>query len=410
MTRFLLSCTLPALGVLATLGLASPAVPRPSTQAEPPAEVAELIRQLGDKRPAVREAATRRLLELKNAAPALRAALKSPDPEIARRAAWILEELGRRPGRQALARLTEHAKNGELDQAVELFVWRSQWDDDKACWQVLTDLAADLIERGRKEFGAAVPPSHKLLPVGDFSRYLKVGRPPFFVGSHAFPAKVRRGNGEGFVLRGKDVVVQAGAESAALIACAGSLQLRSGQLFYSVIYASGPVEMNYLHNSVLVCDGDLKLRTISSSLVIVRGDVHCTSSGGVGNSLVIMSGRFHLGKYAELAKTADLRERQTKFLDFVKFFEPSQAGIAVEAAKSGVRVKTVEASKPFAKAGLQVGDVITAVDKQATADPEIFRRQLRSALAREAFTLQVTRGDESRQIRISTTRVPQPPK
>ncbi|HYT95585.1 MAG TPA: PDZ domain-containing protein [Gemmataceae bacterium] len=408
MTHALLCWALPFLSLFVALSLSLPC-PLPACSEQEGAEqaVEELIRHLGDKRPVVREAATRRLLELKDATPALRAALKSPDPEIARRAAWILEEVGRRPGRQALARFTEHVKNGEIDQAVECFVWRSQWEDDKACWQVLTGLAADLIERGRKEFGEVVPRPSNWLPAGDLERYLKAVRPSFFVGSRVWPAKLRKPDGVGIVLRGKDVVVEGASVDAALIACAGGLRAR--ELSLSVIYASGPVELRMLHNSVLICDGDLTVTSVAHSLVIVRGDVHCVKSGAVSSSLVIMSGRFHLGKYETLGKTAKLREGQTKFLDFVKFFDPVREGIEVEAAKRGVRVKTVEASKLFAKSGLQVGDVITAVDKQATADPEAFRRQLRSALAREAFTLQVARGDESRQIRISTARVSQPP-
>ncbi len=417
MKRSSLLWSLPALGILASLGLAAfPGEPARGTRDRSRQEVVQLIQQLGDKRPAVREAATRRLLQMEDAAPALRAAVKSPDLEIARRAALILEEWDRRPAERAFARLKAYARNRQVDQAVELFVWRSKWEDEKACWQVLTGLAADLIERGRKEFGAVVPPPEEWLAAGDFDRYLKATRAPFLAGSRVMPAKVRRGQGVGFVLRGKDVVVE-GSEKAALVACVGSLRMGASNV--SVIYATGPVELDGVSTSLLVCDGDLKLRTIGNSLVLVRGDVYCGDS--ISNSLVIMTGRLHLRKYtlegrlgdkvlwrkpasAEVRKDAKVCERQADLLGLVKFFETAQAGIEIEAAKGGVHVKAVDATKPFTKAGLRAGDVITAVDGQASPDPEVFRRQLRSALAREGFMIQVTRGDERRQIRIPAPR------
>jgi hypothetical protein len=398
-----LALSLCCLGFLAALGLASPSPG--DAGGSPPSEVDKLIRQLGDKQYAVREAATRRLLELEEASPALRAALKSSDQEVARRAASILEEFRCRSGPRALARLKEHAEKGEVDQAVELFVGRSKWEDEKACWQVLTGLAAKLIERGKQEFGTAVPPLIDQLPAGDFGRFLKVVNPPFLVGSRVRPYAIRKGNGAGFVLRGKDIWIESGHDDYGLVACAGGLRvgrkLLTSHLTKSVIYATGPVEMQGVIRSLLVCDGDLKVGDIGSSLVIVRGDVHCTNSGSVGNSLVIMSGRRHPAKYETIAKTAKILEGQRDLLGFVKFFDPVREGIEVEAAKGGARVKAVDTGKAFAKAGLRAGDVITSLEGEASADPETFRRQLRSALARdEGLILQVSRGGQSRQILI----------
>jgi hypothetical protein len=402
MKRSNLPWSLLALSLLAALVLATLFIlPGRTAQAPPAGEVDKLIKQLGDKSPALREAASHRLVELAGADLALRAALKSPDPEIARRAALILTERSRR----GLARMKEYAKNGEVDQAVELFVWRSNWEDDKACWQVLTGLAAGLIERGRKKFGAAVPPPHDTLPAGDFGRYLKEVRPLFLAGPRIDPRKERtfRNGNYGFVASGTDLILEGGGNhDRALLAATGSFRY-AGYLHSSVIYAGGPVEMEGVYQSLLVCDGDLKMSGgCFRSLVIVQGDVYWSGSGSIGGeSLVIITGRLHLGsKYTEIAKTAKVRERQPDLLGFVKFFDPTREGVEVEAAKGGVRVKAVDATKAFAKAGLRVGDVITAVDGQASANPEAFRRQLRSALAREGYTLQISSGNEARQIRM----------
>jgi membrane-associated protease RseP (regulator of RpoE activity) len=144
------------------------------------------------------------------------------------------------------------------------------------------------------------------------------------------------------------------------------------------------------------------VNSISYSLVIARGDIHCSNSGAVGsNSLVITSGRLHLGRFAKVDKGAKVLERQATPLGFVKFFDPAREGIEVEAAKDGVRVKVAAEGKAFAKAGLRAGDVITAVDKEATADPEAFRRQLRSALAREEGpTLRILRAGKAVELKI----------
>lgn len=403
----------PSRSLLAAVALAGAFLPHcSSAQGDPGREVDELIRQLGDKSPKVREAATQRLVELDTAAPALRAALKSPDPEVARRAAWILQEMEQRPDRIALARLAEHVRNGEVDRAVEAFTWRSKWEDEGACWHLLTGLALNLIERGSKEFGAPVPsPDTPFLPVGDYKRYLDVTRPGFPPGPQFDPSKLRRERpGRGFVVRGQDISIGHSHESGALVAAVGSLRAEGGKLFSSVLYASGPVEMGDVYHSVIVCDGDLKVRTLGGSLVIVRGDIHCR--GPVGNSLILLSGRFHLtSKFETIDTKTKLREKRSNFLGgFVKFFDPARAGVEVEPAKGGVRVKAVDGSKAFAKAGLRTGDVITAIDKEATADPEAFRRQLRSALARDQGpTLRVLRGAEVEQIRIPSGHAQGPP-
>ncbi|MHC4947032.1 MAG: hypothetical protein ACYTG1_02050 [Planctomycetota bacterium] len=79
--------------VLAALGPAG-AEPRGGGPGPARARVAELVRQLGDERFAVREAATEELWSLaRYAEPALRAALADPDAEVAGRAASILDRV-----------------------------------------------------------------------------------------------------------------------------------------------------------------------------------------------------------------------------------------------------------------------------------------------------------------------------
>ncbi|MCI0458544.1 MAG: PDZ domain-containing protein [Gemmataceae bacterium] len=401
MKRLLVGWAWPALGLLVTLAA-------PFALSAPGCEVQELIRQLGDKQPKVREAATRQLLELKGAETALHAALKSSDPEVARRAAWILKERDRRSGERALARLQEHARHGEVDQAVEILVRRPQWADENTCWQALTGLAAQLIERGRKEFGADLLAKGLWhLPAGDFGRYVKRARPLFLTGTRLHPDKDKMFKLKhlGFVARGTDMILERSARvpyDSALIAAAGSFRYDEA-LDSSVIYSSGPVTMLEIDHSVLVCDGDLKVETISNSLVIVRGDVYCVNPFVVRDSLIILSGRFHLGKptWALDKKTTKVREQQPDFLGFVKFFDPAREGVEVEPAKGGVRIKAAADGKPFAKAGLAAGDLVVAVNGQPAESPEVFRRLLRRTFVTgETTVLRVERDGKQSEVRV----------
>src|SRR5262249_13593876 len=164
---------------------------------------------------------------------------KSPDPEVAHRAALILKELDRRPGERALARLKAHGKNREVDQAVEILVWRPKWEDENACWQVLTALAADLIQRGGKEDGAGLIPASEKLPAGDFARYVKVMRPLFLTGTRIQPGKHPNAEpGVGLVVRGTDVVFEgARAYPGVLVAAAGSFRFPPFELENAVVFA-----------------------------------------------------------------------------------------------------------------------------------------------------------------------------
>ncbi|MCY2932429.1 MAG: hypothetical protein NTV86_23625 [Planctomycetota bacterium] len=92
MRACLLSVTVLAVGLTACRAAAQ-ATSAPAT-APADGEIARLIRELGDDRWAVREAATERLGDMgEEAAPALRQALQSEDPEVKARSQKLLDEL-----------------------------------------------------------------------------------------------------------------------------------------------------------------------------------------------------------------------------------------------------------------------------------------------------------------------------
>jgi len=420
---------LPAPLFIAVALLALPAM------ADGPPTVDDLVRRLGDTNFKKREAAERELLKREEAAPVLRRALKRADTETARRINAILEEFARRDNRRALERLAAHANKGEVDRAVELLVRRPSWGaEEDAAWQVFAEVAGKLLDAEKKDFGkigiekvakpvdsgGLAPPGppggakalweqrvwerQAGLPFRDFVRYKKWSVPAFVsvkpteedrrevfapswtrdeAGRWMPPRPVmltartlmlaRHG---AFVIRGHDVHAEQTCASS-LFACTGRFRA-DDMVNMSGILTLGPVDVKHLHNSVVVCAGDFTARTMMHNCIIVAGGkVNCPR--GVGDCVIAAGGRVYLPKDA--AKDNIIRENQTTPLGFVTFFDPSQAGITVEAAEGGVRVKGVAEGKLFARAGLKMGDAVTELDGIAIKSVESFRTLLRRKLA-----------------------------
>jgi serine protease Do len=68
-------------------------------------------------------------------------------------------------------------------------------------------------------------------------------------------------------------------------------------------------------------------------------------------------------------------------------------------AESGIVVMDVIANTPAAKAGLQKGDVITAVDGKEVAQPDDLRRAVRTAGAGKDMVLKIMRGKEAKDVK-----------
>jgi RNA polymerase sigma factor (sigma-70 family) len=365
-------------------------------------EMGGLIRQLGDAAFATRQAASRQLMTRDDAAPALRRALNSSDPEVSRRAAGILEALGRRENKRALGRLRKLAEAGEVDQAAELFGRLPPRGDEEAGWQVMSELAARLIELGRQEFKDLrkrdrIPPRSEYLPAGDFRRWAEKTHPQVLctrqLANPQGPTEFVRA----CAARGEDISVVAHSSFNDLLVSAGAV--RGPIMSDCVIFAAGSVGVLDINRSIVVCDGDLTARAgIHECLVIARGEVRSGST--VGDCRMITSASLHLPKTAFLTGTK-VKERVPVPLGFVKFFDPTQAGITVAAAEGGVRVQSAEEGKPFARAGMRVGDLVVALGDAPTDSPETFRRRLRTALVEGGeMTLRVHRDGKAMEVRV----------
>jgi hypothetical protein len=403
MKRFVPACLLLGLFLAAAQCIGPRLLPgasdEPGREAQ---EIDKLIRQLGDDDFAVREEATRRLMTREDAVPALRKALRSPDQETARRATKVLEALNHKEEKRVLARLQELGRNGQVDQAAELLVRRQKWDDEEAAWQVMTGLAAKVIELANKEFGEKRQVPHlEGLPAGDFRRWADEVHPNFLsTGRVANDPKNETRKG-GFVVRAAKISVL-DTMACNLLVAAGKVQGPSrpgGMLGFSVIIAGGSVEFDDILNSVVVCDGDFTGREILTSLIVARGEVRC--SRFAHDSRIVTSASVHLAG-APNADGNQVKEKEATPLGFVKFFDPAQAGIAVSAADAGVRVESATKDKPFARAGLQAGDLVVALDGRDVTSPESFRRLLRTALAEGGeMVLKVRRAGRDLDVRVT---------
>lgn len=344
--------------------------------------VEELIRDLGSDQFAVREEAERQLQDREEAASALRQALRSPDAEVARRAARVLDALAKRASRRAADELAALAKAGALDQAVERLVAREKWDDEDACWQALAEAAHRLAGLGERAWGKGaifMPEKVRSSEIfsGDFSKYLKAMRPRRIAARQALVPK-----SEYFVVvRGEEVSAPDGFMKSFI---AASARLRTAAFGHCVVLAGGSVEAEGAADSVIVCDGDFTARGgISRSVVVARGAV---TFDATRDSVIVTVGPSGIPKKVDVSRSV-IRENEPTPLGFVKFFDPADAGITVEAAEGGVRVKEVAVGKPFARAGLRAGDLITGVDDAVVVSPESFRRLLRRKLAEGKETL-----------------------
>ncbi len=387
-----LAWLLPAVCFCGVLGPGPfPACRSADAPAEP--DVDRLIEQLGSRSFEVREAATRQLKVREDAAPALRRALKSPDPEVARRAALILEEFAARSELRKRARLRGLAKNGEVDQAVELLVRRQTWFDEDVCWQAMAELAGKLLDLEKQRFGkASVLNRPELYPVYDFRRFASMNKP------RRLASRRSELDGEGAVLvRAEEVVAPRMGVGHSLICAAESVLARD--LGGCVVFANGPIEVKEAHGLVVVCDGDFTATEHAGScLIIARGAVRC--AGIVKDCRIVASGGVH---YAERTKVSDTKveEGEATPLGFVRFFDPSFVGVEVVAAEDCLRVKAVHEGKPFARAGLRADDIVLSLDETAVNPVESFRRLLRKKVAEGGdLVLKVRRADNDLDVRI----------
>ncbi len=359
--------------------------------------IGRLIVDLGSKDFEVRDAATRALMELEEAPPALRQALGSPDLEVRRRAAEAIEGIEQRRALRGLARAQALAKEGRIVEAVDRIVAFAGRDGEGMGGQALTQFTGTLLgqipgalremdlETGR---GLMDVETRRGFPAGHYSDYVKgipVRPKEIFGGKVHVRERVVR-----VFARGEEVVLDTDSCLFSLVAASGDVRCHASTPF-SVIIAGGNAVVTPVQSTIIICDGDVEVKEPAGGcLIVARGKV--TPANSLRGSLVrsedyIMNWN---------GKRTFLKNGAPDPLRFVKFFELSDVGLEVadrdgqgEPVRDGICIKDVRKGTAFSLV-LQANDVITAVDGTKAVSQEIFRKLLRKQLARGSLRITFT--------------------
>jgi hypothetical protein len=347
--------------------------------------VERLIERLGDDDFEVREQATEQLSVRDDAWPAVRGVLQSPDAEVRRRAASILEALEARRKRRLIQGTAALARDGAVDEFLERLVRWGDADKEDVGGQAAVQLIDKLLELERPERERQMW-SPIMSPLGSYADYLKDVKPTIL----ASPL-VREDKQGTYLVRCEDMAFTWGPGAGSLIFCSGPARIPA--LGHAVILAGGSVETGHgFIGVVVVCDGDCRMggeRQITDySLIIARGDVYCP--WGIHNCTIIAGGKVHFREERQKGWNI-VRENEPNAFGFVHFFDPARIGLVTDPDARDARLKEVRPQTPFAAAGLRAGDVVLTVGGKPTPDRETFRRMLRRALAEGEVSFTVRR-------------------
>lgn len=350
--------------------------------------IRELVQQLASPKYEEREAATKALLSLDEALPQLKRALKSENAERARRAKIVLMAIANR----SQPKYAEYARQGRIDLLVELLAVSPETLDTRVCWVAVHDFARDLLRRA-KLLERYRDDENAIYRIAFDTHRRSLGT-RFLYGSdgHDWPART-----DNYYLRshrslGANFIYQC------VITCAGTVTLEKSRA--SIIFANSDVDVKFPGESVIVSDGTINTKRSSSNVliarrnVVVRGDILLPVRDSINDSHLVAGGRVQIENIGNAwVKSTVIKERQ-RGPHGVRFFEITDVGIEVSAAKEGVKVEKLAIGAPPARCGLQVGDVILTVDGIKSIDEELFRRQLRRAFVQDEATVTVRRGDK----------------
>lgn len=378
-------------GLIVAVGLAGPAaqiIGQPAVEpVSTPDGIRALISQLGSSRYQERDQAARRLAQLDESAPFLREAIQSRDEEVARLAKKALAEIRARIRPREICRFQALGKAGHVDRMLAGLV---EWDgasDDVGLWQGTLDavwsladraMAADVERDQSKALKESPPralkqtPKELLVEPGDAAQAafgLRLVRTPT-------PLRLRDFGGAALALESVSV---------------------DRRLDRAIVLAEGPVKCKgTIRNSIIICCSDVEAGIeILNSVIVARGSIKCPLH--VKDSILVASGKVDTsrGLVPGQRETNCIREEDATPLGLVKWFTPADVGLEVTPAKDSVRVEKLHDGKLPARAGLKVGDLITAVDRGKVDSAETFRKLLRRGSVQDRCVLTVKRGDET---------------
>jgi hypothetical protein len=398
------SCCLLFVTVLAAVASAGQAGSRPDAPKKVSAEeIGRLIDQLGSKDFKTRDKATRRLKELDEALPALRQALKSPAGEETRRRvegviAVIEARLAEAFIREAVARVNEEG----LDLFIDRMVLQKGYANE-ARWKAAIELARALVERARKA-GAALPNSPNQdflkLPVVtslDARGLIRASR--VLVNG----VKDRLNAFHGYLLFSTDSLEGINSTDRSILFVNGDIK-NLNSTTNSIIICNGTIKsMNSTQNSLIFCNGVVEsMNFTQGNAVFVRGELqrlNYTKNNVIETprlgGCTLSEGNIYLNRTAMPArgKGDQARQADPSPLGLFSYFDLRRAGMMFTMVDGDARVDRVAEGKPFAKAGLQKGDLVLAVNRGKFLAEDAFLRLMRRRVVAGEALLKVQRGD-----------------
>lgn len=356
--------------------------------------IERLIADLGDKNFKVRDEAVRRLIELEPTS-ALKVALKSVDPEIARLAAKIMDNLDRLATARSLEKLRKETAEGASSRAIDRFArWKGP-DNDEAAWQVVIDFAWDVANRATKNH-----PTENLFWLKDRSppKNTKPYGPKGLVDYVYSENRLALSKSITGFVRADGIVFKPGAKPIGVVVTSDGFEMGLELEYNTIILVAGSLRCGAsLFNCILICDGEVELRSsVAGSIIVANGPVKYTSS--IVGSVIVSSGTI-----SSVRKSIDrsvLRENEPNPFGFVKWFTPAEVGLEVATDKDGVRVERLQEGKLPTESGLKVGDLIVTLDGIKIDSTEKFRQRLLRGVVNERCILMVKRDDRMFDIKL----------
>ena len=395
------------IGVLLALAscgaVASDDIPPPR-----PVDVGALVNQLGSEDFAEREAATRRLSSLALDPPSeLLAAMKSDNPEIRSRAAKVAQAMRQNAVVPRMRRGEQFAQRGRVDLFVAATAAWNLNPEDRRLWVQAFDFGQRLIKKA--EMTGSRKPNGCPSAFKDYDEFVDLCRPRYTRVDSVYGRK--EAESDLFPSYNKAIqapgVVDPNGICRNLIVSRGSVAVADA-IQNSLVLANGDIATRTLvHKSVLICDGDVTLTEgfITTCVVVARGNI--TAAGGADTSVLMAGGKVILGKERVTKRQAEsgqynvIIEGEPNTLGLTFFELRETLGLLVKAEGGTVTVTNYKVRGAFRAAGVEIGDVITAVNGKKPDSAESLRRLLRDALAIGDATVVVRRGEKTETLKVS---------
>jgi hypothetical protein len=349
------------------------------------------IERLGSDSWMERNTATEALKKLEAVPHELRIAANSADPEVRRRARWVIDAIVNAPRRTALEEIPALAKEGAIDQVIDRLVRYA--DEDPSGGEIWALIGPT------KRFVQAMRLKHDVVyMLNTFEKNC-----PFNARQTRAPLTFTHSDDPPnfFVLTGDGVKVQ-GPGCGGLIASGAETILSAEVKSHVIIFSNGDVTLKAADQCLLIiCDGDVHIEgpTLMNSIIVARGNVCLPHS--ISYTTVFAGGKIYNSPHPPLAPKVFLYPNGTKPPGGIKFFDTASAGIEVVSTRRGVKVDEIDAKKGFAGI-VHEGDLVLAVNQVNVSTAEDFRKALRRALAEgtRSIGISLKRGGKNVDLRV----------